>query len=68
MIKMQGGEIKNRNENMPKKKKRGFLERAIEGITGVFIALLSSSATTDVIKGTLLISGILLILYAVSSD
>ena len=67
MIKVNGGDLQNRKENMPKKKKRGFLERAIEAITGAFIAYLSGSAT-DIVRFVLLFGGIILILYAISSD
>ena len=66
---MIGGEIGNRKEEMPRqKKKRGFLERAVEGVTGAFIVYLSASATVQVIQGLLLLFGIIIVLYAVASD
>lgn len=71
VIKMEGGEIDNRYEKVGKKKKekkRGFLERAVEGITGAFIVYLSASATVEVTKGVLLLAGIILVIYAVIPD
>jgi hypothetical protein len=68
VIKVEGGEKENTGEKMGKKKKRSFLERAIEGLTGAFIMYLSGSATNDLLKGVLVVIGFVLVIYAVASD
>ena len=52
---------------MPRKKKRTFLERALEAIVGAFITYLSGSAS-DVWQTVLLLIGLGLVLHAVASD
>jgi hypothetical protein len=64
---MEGGEKENRGKVMPKKK-RSFLERALEAITGAFIIYLSSSATNDIVKGFVIVFGIIILLYSVIPD
>ena len=70
VIKTERGDKENKEETKvpKKKKKRSYLERAVEGLTGIFIAFLSGSATNDVLRFILFLFGILLVLYAVVSD
>jgi hypothetical protein len=67
---VEGGEIGNRNEKMPKKKlkkKKTLLERGLEAILGAFLAYLSGSAT-GIAQLILLIAGVGVVLYAIFAD
>lgn len=66
---MEGGEKEvGEEKTVPKGKKRGFLERGIEGLTGAFVMYLSGSATVDVLKVVLFVIGFILVIYAVAPD
>jgi hypothetical protein len=66
---MEGGEKEDRGKKpMVKKKKRSFLERAIEGILGLGMAYLSGSATSDALRFILFATGLLILIYALYPD
>ena len=70
MIKVERGELSTRNGEMPKKnkKRRSFLERAIEGIIGIGLAYLSGSATSFEFRFILFAVGLLVVIYALYPD
>jgi hypothetical protein len=66
VIKVEGGEVRNRNGKMTRKKK-SLLERGFEAILGVFLAYLSGSAT-GIAQFLLLMVGAVVVLYAIFAD
>jgi hypothetical protein len=67
VIKVEEGEIGNRKEEMPRKKRKPLLERGLEAILGAFLAYLSGSAT-GIVQVVLLVAGVIIIIYALFAD